>query len=204
MNKRGVLVVCLALLGWSAVASAQVTGGVKGGLNFANMTFSGGTGTSSSGTREAWMAGGFVAIPIAKHVTIQPEGLISLKGSETTEIGGTATVKFTYFDVPVLVRFDIPTSRRVVPYLYGGPNLGFLLSAKVAAVTPSGTHEEDVKGDMRSTELGIAAGGGLQFGRVLVEARYVQGLTNVLTDAAAASGTTLRNRVIKVIGGVRF
>lgn len=211
MKKWIVCFTCGALLAGAGVASAQVTGGVKGGVNFANMSFSGGGGGGGSpGNRTAWMAGGFVEIPIAKHLVIQPEALFTMKGTEYSGdfagTGGTgvATTKLNYFDMPVLLRVDVPTTGTVAPFVYAGPNFGFLLSAKATATAAGTQQEEDIKSDLKSTDVGIAFGGGLRFGKVMAEVRYIYGLTNVIGATASAGGATAKNRVIKVIAGVRF
>jgi hypothetical protein len=162
--------------------------------------------TVSPSTRTAWLVGAFVEIPIAKNIAFQPELMYTEKGADYSAllavagVTGSATMKLSYLDIPLLVRFDIPTTGSVVPYVYAGPNIGFLLRAKVTA---TGQPHDDVKSDMNTTEFGIAFGGGVRFGRVLAEVWYTQGLTNVLTDAAAG-GSKATNRVFSILGGVRF
>ncbi len=210
MRKR---IVCLAVgivLACAAVCSAQVTGGVKGGINFANMSLSGGGVTVSPGNRTAWTVGGFVEFPVARHVALQPEVLYARKGAATsldfTSIGGTsgsATIKMDYIDVPILFRVDVPVQGAVVPYVYGGPNVGFLLSAKtLATASGAGQQEEDIKSEMKSTDFGIAFGGGVRFGRAFLEARYVMGLQNVVN--APDANESAKNHVFKILCGVRF
>ncbi len=204
MKKRIVCATCLSVLVLAGTASAQVTGGLKGGLNLANMSFSHSDLSVSPGNRTAWMAGAFVEFPLAKNLALQPEAIVSTKGA-TLSPGGSASVSInlTYVDVPVLLRLDVPTNGRTVPFVYAGPNVGFLLRAKAVATFGGSKSEEDMKKDMKSTEFGVALGGGVRFGSFLVEARYLQGLTNVarLDSGETGKATT---RVFKVIAGVRF
>lgn len=206
-------IVCLAIgivFACAAVCSAQVTGGVKGGINFANMSLNGGGLTVSPGNRTAWTVGAFVDVPVAKQLAFQPEVLYARKGAATsldlTDIGGTsatATIKLDYIDVPLLFRVDVPTRGTVVPYAYAGPNVGFLLSAKAVATASGGApQEQDIKSDTRSTDFGIAFGGGVRFGRMLLDARYVMGLQNIVDSPTA--NESAKNHVFKILFGVRF
>jgi len=208
MNTGIVCLACVAVLAGSAVASAQVTGGVKVGLNAANMSVSQAGISNSPGNREALVAGGFLEIPVVRRVAIQPEALFTMKGSESSfnvpGVSGSSVVKLTSLDVPVLLRVDVLTHGTVIPYAYAGPNIGFLLSAKSHATVSGTVHDEDIKGDLKNTEFGIAVGGGVRFGRLLAEVRYTHGLTNVLTDTASGGGVKITNHAIAVIGGARF
>jgi len=208
MNSRVVCLACVAMLACGATASAQVVVGAKGGLNIAGMSLGGDASNLNLSHREVWMAGGFVEIPVARRVAIQPEALYTMKGAEYSAPSpggaiGVATLELSYLDVPVLLRVDVPTAGTVVPYIYAGPNVGFRLSAKAASTIGSAHQEEDIKSTTTSTEVGIAFGGGVRFGRVVAELRYTQGLTNVVADAASSSATA-KNHGFQVIAGVRF
>lgn len=209
MKRWIVCVTCLVVLACAAVASAQITGGVKGGINFANVSLTGGGASINMGNRTAWNIGAFFEIPVARNLFLQPEALFTSKGGSLTSgdflgTGGAATaaLKLNYFDVPVLLRFDVPTTSTIVPFVYGGPNLGFLLSAKATA---TGQPDEDIKPDLKSTDIGLAFGGGARFGKVTAELRYIYGLTNVLSAADAVdAGVSAKNSVVKIMVGYRF
>ncbi len=210
MNRSIVALVTAVLLGVSVVASAQVTGGVKAGVNIANMTFEQAGNTLTPSSRTVFTGGAFAEFGVLPHVSIQPEALFTMKGAEYSLSGlpsmpvGTAKMKCTYLDVPVLVKVDVPTTGAFVPYLYAGPNFGFLLSAKVSSDMSGSLLEEDVKKDMKSTDVGIAFGGGVRFGKLLAEVRYVRGLTNVLKAGDLVAPPTFRNHGIQLMAGIRF
>jgi hypothetical protein len=54
---------------------------------------------------------------------------------------------------------------------------------------------------------GVAAaqsiGGGIEIGPLLVEARWSEGLTNILVEATSPAGTELKARTLLVLGGIR-
>lgn len=215
MDKRIVSFVGVAVLAVSAVASGQVTGGLKVGLNDAGMsqTPEPTDGSVTLSNRQVLLAGGFFEVPLARHIAIQPEVLFVMKGRRVSinQAGLTAdsTAKFTSLDVPVLVRVDVPTRGAITPYLYAGPNIGFVLTAKAvttlsgSVTTPGTSQETDVKDTLKSTEVGVAVGGGVRLGRLLAELRYTRGLTNILADPGS-SGVKVTNHALAVIGGVRF
>ncbi len=205
MNKRIAAFACTAVLAGASAVSAQVGGGVKVGVNVANVSIREGGTTASQGNREALLAGVFLHIPIVRHVAVQPEVLFDMKGA-TAPAGfpSQGVVRFTSLDFPVLLRVDVPSGGAIVPYGYAGPAVEFLLRAKAESTLSGTVREENVKGDMKSAEFSIVAGGGVRFGRFLAEARYTRGLTNVLTDLASRGSAKLTNHAIALIGGMRF
>ena len=57
---------------------------------------------------------------------------------------------------------------------------------------------------MESFEAAVVLGGGIEIGPLLVEARWSEGLTNILADGTSPSGTDLKTRTLLVLGGLRF
>ncbi len=204
--KKTAVVTCFAVLAVASAASGQVTGGIKAGLNVANQTVSQLGVTTSAGNREAAIAGGFLDIPLARHVALQPEALVDMKGAESSfSISGvsrSSVLRLTSLDIPVLLRIDVVTSGRVIPYAYAGPTIAFLLSATTHSVVNGTVHDEDVS-DLKTTELGATVGGGVRFRSVIAELRFTRGLTNAFAGQLSSS-VTITNRTIAVIGGVRF
>jgi hypothetical protein len=204
MKKQVACAACVSIVTLAGMASAQVRGGVKGGLNLATMSFSGSNVSLTPDSRAAWMAGVFVEVPVARHVAFQPEAVVSTKGASISPGGSSAlSIDLTYLDVPLLLRVEVPTRGKVVPYVYAGPNVGILLRARTVATIAGTKVDEDMKDELKDTEFGVALGAGVRFGMMLIEARYVQGLTNVVKLDEGESGKAT-NRVLKIIAGVRF
>jgi len=138
----------------SSVARAQdLSYGVKAGLNFANLTDAG-EGESFK-TKTGIALGGFAVYEIDDNLSIQPELLY------TTEI-------------LVLAKYSISPCGDVCPFVFGGPALGILMSAKSDSV--------DIKSNCKSTELSLVLGGGVDYENYSVELRYNLGLTKVFNE----------------------
>ena len=104
---------------------------------------------------------------------IQPELMYIMKGTKA-DIGD-AKLKFDYIEMPILLKFAIPTEGNIKPNLFAGPAIGFLLSAKA--------DDEDVKDYLKSINMCVAFGGGvgIQMESMMVtfDARYTLGVTNI-------------------------
>ena len=82
------------------------------------------------------------------------------------------------------------------------------LDAMAAVPALTGEHDEvhhariRAGAPIRDRRPGLTAGGGVDIGRAVVDARYTTGLTNV--DAVASDAITIKNRTFSVMGGIRF
>ncbi len=148
-------------------------------------------------------AGGFVRFNISKTFAIQPEVLYTEKGAKLEQIFPVGTERWefnlSYLEVPVLVKFMIPTPGGVKPNLYAGPALAIKLSYKFKAEGGGVTVEEDIEG-MKDTDFGIIVGAGVDIGKLMVDVRYVLGLTTTFDDAE----DDVKNGVISLMIGFSF
>jgi len=149
-------------------------------------------------------AGGFIQFNISKVLAIQPEFLYTMKGARMEEevLGETLKVAFnlSYLEVPVLVKFMIPTPGGVKPSLFVGPAIAFKLDAKMKMELAGQTDEEDLSDDMKDTEFGLIIGGGLDFGKLTFDVRYNLGLTTL----SEYEGEEIKNGVISLKVGFSF
>jgi len=104
--------------------------------------------------------------------------------------------------VPILGRFGFGKGLR--GYVFAGPSLNFLISAKAKSGLFGTASETDVSEDVESLEAALVLGGGIEIGPLLVEARWSEGLTNILVDGVSPAGTALKTRTLLVLGGIRF
>ena len=171
MKKTLSLFVFASLLAIGANAQG-ISGGLKLGLNLANQTISSDYATTSPNFRPTIHAGGYVTVMLSEHFGVQPEILYSGQGAKN----GNAVNKFNYLTVPVLLRYNFTDLFSI----HAGPQVGILMSAKADA----GNGEQDVKDQLKSTDIGIAAGlgvdlpMGLNFGF-----RFVKGMTNIVENS---------------------
>ena len=148
-------------------------------------------------------AGGFVRFNISKTFAIQPEVLYTEKGAIFEQIFPVGTERWefnlSYLEVPVLVKFMIPTPGGVKPNLYAGPALAIKLSYKFKAEGGGVTVEDDIEG-MKDTDFGIIVGAGVDIGKLMVDVRYVLGLTTTFDDVE----DDVKNGVISLMIGYSF
>jgi len=210
MSVRAIVVtVCLVTLLAGVAAAQSIGGGVKGGLSLADVpNISDGVPAASAilELRIGYAVGGFVAIGLGNGFSIQPEALYTQKGTSITVSEGTASsemkLKADYVDVPILGRFTFGKGLR--RYVFAGPPLNFLISAKAKSGFLGTASEIDVSETVESFEAALVLGGGIEIGPLLVEARWSEGLTNIAVDGMTAAGTALKTRTLLVLGGIRF
>jgi hypothetical protein len=214
MRVCSVIMVCCAVFGVTTTVRAQgsengkppVAIGVKGGLSVANVSIEAEGITVSMSSRTGYIVGGFVEMPIGPNLAVQPEFLLTTKGTSYSYSGYVDDLKLTYLDVPVLVKYKVARKgTNIVPYVFGGPTIGLLLSATETTTYKSTTTDSDVKSAMNSLEVGLTFGGGVQVGKVMVEGRYTVGLTNIVsTEELNGIDGSAKNRALAIMAGVRF
>ncbi|MDF2190477.1 porin family protein [Paraflavitalea sp. CAU 1676] len=169
----------LLMLGLSVAASAQISIGAKGGLNFA--TF-GGKDVEGYKTRVSIHVGGYAQVPLKGAWSLQPEMYLSMQGANWEGKGDDKTIS-SYLQIPVLVKYTTRSG------FFGetGPQIGFLLKAtdKVDGV------KEDIQDIVKKTDFSWGFGAGYRFNEKLsAYARYNLSLSNFWQDE--------KNRVMQV------
>ena len=193
----------------SASVSAQgVTGGLKAGMNIANI--------HGDNVEDVWdskigiCAGGFITCSLSNLFAIQPELLFTMKGSKAEEevLGETmkVTMKLNYLEIPVLAKLSIPTPGTVKPSLFVGPSLAIKLSGRAKVEYAGESEEADIE-DLKSTDFGLVFGGGVDFalgqGKLTVDARYTLGLTTT-REPEDGEEVDVKNGVISIMVGYFF
>jgi len=198
----------------------EVSYGVKGGLNLSNLTGD----VDDSKPLFGAHVGAFVEIKITDKFSVQPELLFSMQGAkqeytyfesfegfELTETEKT-TIKLGYLNLPIMAKFYATEKFS----LEAGPQLGFLMSAKVdyeftyretfggitEVETESGS--EDIKDDVKSIDFGFGFGAAYKFTENLfIGARYTLGLSSIAKDFEGESAD-IKNNVLQVSLGYKF
>ena len=191
--------VCGALILCASPSFAQGFGfGVKGGVNIATQDVSDDAGGPSLDPRFGAVGGAFVTLPLLPWVGLQAEGLYAMKGARVAFQGVDASLNLDYAEVPVLVR--VRFAHRY--YAAGGPSMAFALRARSRTSFGGVTEEIDVMDQVKRFDFGVAMGGGVEFGRLVVDGRYTLGFTDIDKDKTDAS--TTKNRAISITAGFRF
>ena len=189
----------------NAAAQTGASFGVKAGVNFANLDFSGDDSVDLSFDRRVGLVGGaFVLFPMSETFGLQIEGLVSQKGAKFEEDDFEDSVEIDSFDVPVLARFTIPSTTDTSFHLFAGPSFGFTLNAKSRTSFDGEDDEEiDISDETETLDFGLVIGAGVEFGRIVLDGRYTHGFTNLNKDEAN-DGLEIKSRVFSIMAGFRF
>ncbi|MFZ9386244.1 MAG: porin family protein [Chitinophagaceae bacterium] len=180
-------------------ALAQVSFGLKGGVNFATLGGKDADEVSGKKSNTGFYFGGTVNVPLGENFAFQPELLYSAKqGFEYRETILNTTYEFNlnlgYLNLPLMLQYRNSGFIAEV-----GPQIGFLLTAKAKESDGSTSSEEDVKENFKGTDVGINLGLGYQFSNGFgLQGRYTFGMSNIADEP----DTEIKNRVFSV--GVFF
>lgn len=205
--KRALQVVALAFGARAATAQSSMLPPTRvlitAGANFAKIAGD----NSDSDNRIGFVGGVGLVKPIAPNWAIQPELTYSMKGGEGSDATDKTTVKLSYLEIPVLLRYDFTTSGGARPFFQAGPALAFKLgcSVEVESGGVSGSADCDAApgGDnVKSFDLGAMLGAGVGFKRmnhvISVGLRYNFGLIEI------ADNSHTKNRVLSIVGAFEW
>lgn len=188
-------------------SATEIRGGIKAGLNIANVHGADVTSEflfdTSTDSRLGLVGGVFVCFNLSTNFAIQAEALYSVKGAKVSipddwEI----TATLGYLEIPILAKYIIPYRGSVKPCLFVGPALAFNVTHKFKSRDNGTPNEGNLEG-IKSTDLGLALGGGVDIGRNLrADVRYTLGLAKI----AAIGGVTfdIKNGAFSAMVGYCF
>jgi len=180
MNKSILLTVLLFTITHS-VKAQFLQFGVKGGLNYANLT---GT-TVQTDAITSYHIGIISEIKLLEKFALQPELLYTTQGASYHTIPGDVKNELGYIAIPVLAKIYLSKSFS----LEIGPQASFLLSEK---------NNFDVN-NANTFDFAIDAGLGFKITKnIFIQGRYVLGLTEVSSNAET------KNSVIQLSAGILF
>lgn len=158
---------------------AQVTPGIKGGLNLTDVS------NFNGDNRVSGHVGLLLHHTINSRWCIQPEILYSGQGQKYNTNTGERTLALSYIQVPVMVQY-YPVRQL---YFEFGPQVGFLTSAKTKS--DDGDNKVEVDDSYRKADVALNLGVGVAATQQLgFYARYNAGLT----DISKNNNVTNRNR----------
>ncbi|MGA9364969.1 MAG: porin family protein [Bacteroidota bacterium] len=191
--------------------------GVCGGYNSSNATFDPDPfavpGTLKSSGSGFWV-GGAAKLPISDliAITTEPRYIQYALKVQTTSFGQTTTfnTKLGYLEIPLFLEAGVGTDH-VRFFAFTGPELGFRLSAKEDVDFPGQiTLSTDIKDQFKSTSVGVAFGGGIEYQigpgvAFVVDARYSHDLSNVSNvSTGPTSNIAVKYYGVQVGGGLMF
>lgn len=203
MITRTVAVACAIALLCTATASAQGRAlGVKGGVNLATQRNTGEGDGADLQSRIGLVAGAFATLPLFSRLELQPEVLFTSKGASVDLEGVEASLVVDYLEVPALARLSRRGGGKMHYYVAGGPSVGFLLRARTRTKFATATEEVDISDDVNRFDFGVAMGGGVEIGALVIDGRYTLGLQDIDKDKSDAVKTT--NRAVSLTVGFKF
>jgi hypothetical protein len=181
------MISALAVLGLSQTATAQMNAraGVKGGINASNLYVD---DVDDENARIGFHAGFYGQFSASEAVALQAELLFSTRGSETHYSSGglNQEVKYNlnYIDLPLMV---VLKAGDAVEFHLGGYG-SYLAGANISYDGDLANGEDEIDRDnLKSYDLGLLGGVGVNFGAVQFGARYNYGLVKLAdSDAARA------------------
>lgn len=201
--KTSSIILLLPLL--AAATSVQAQVGIKAGVNGAILN--GENIDMDTRYKTSYHVGAFARIPVLGPLSIQPEVLYSLQGSEFRSALANYDTKLHYLNVPILAHVKVGPV-----YVEGGPQFGLLLGARedgtlrISAADGYGPVNRDAASNYKKTDFSLAAGAGFEVGPFILGARYTAGLNDVndVRDLNGANDPRLKNRVIQGFVGLKF
>lgn len=198
--KKTFLLLVIAIVGVTTSSSAQEywNFGVKGGVNFTNMTSD---GFEDNNSRTGFHLGVLAEIPVSDRFSVQPEVLYSAQGTEATRIFSGERIKgeyqLDYIQVPVIAKFYIIDGLA----LEAGPSFNFLVQEEYDFESNSINFEQD--SEFASTfEFGGALGASYKLNNgFFINGRYVLGFTDAF-DSSSFDDDAIKNNGIQL--GVGF
>ncbi len=221
MNVRvkGFLALAVLILAFAAVpARAQdespLRFGVKLGMNISD--FRGDDGIEGWGELLDWKAGFcggvFMSYAVNDRFSVQPELLYSMKGMKVGLWAFSATWSLDYIEIPVLARFSLPFWSKRKPFVCAGPAIGFNVRSNVdVALYNEELGSIDLDEFTNTVDFSLVISAGIDFNiaghEIILEGRYVPGLSNVYTDEFAdVSDVSIEqfNDTISILLGYAF
>lgn len=222
--KEAIVVLMAMLLVVPVVAQEkQISFGVKGGINMANLAFDPELPESmESSTLMGLAFGGVLGFNLSPAASLDMEVMYLQKGASWEETDGDCTgetdIKLAYIALSPMLRFKIH-SESLTPYFMAGGEIGMLMSANAEGTWEcdgeSGETDVDVKDSYKDIDFGVSFGAGVEFpmgnSALFVEARYAMGLSDIGEDADDTEllqedddDATVKNKGIYLFGGLRF
>ncbi|WP_420575349.1 porin family protein [Ekhidna sp.] len=148
--------------------------GFKGGLNIGNEKATQGGNSATATAKLSFMLGVYTEAKLSEQFFLSPELVYSIDGGKTEGFGDTFTDNFSYLSVPLMLKYYATEKFN----LHVGPQLGFLLTAKVKS--SGGT--ADITSSLKKTNFSMAFGGEGNLGSVNLGLRMILGLTDIAND----------------------
>lgn len=191
---------CLILLVLVVPNLKAQTFGIKGGVNFANMTVSMGGSSISAKSLTGFHIGPVVDYALQNKLHFNTGILYSTKGFKSQDFGEggeTMTEKINCLDVPLNLAYKFALNAKSDFFIQAGPYLSYALNGKEKIGSVS--TDLEFKDNVKRFDYGLGFGGGVEFGSMAASLNYQLGVAD-LNDVPAAEldGFKIKNKVLQL------
>jgi hypothetical protein len=200
---KKVLLMMAFVAGMAISANAEVTFGVRAGVNMSKMEFMDETLDNLIG----FHVGAVADIKITDLFYFQPGLMFTTKGGKVEEGGGTLSVTPYYLELPLMLSCRISLTDDLALRINAGPYAAFGVAGKVKADEGDGVDifgDKDGAWDLKRLDFGVGFGGGLEFKQFYLGVTYDLGLANIAAKDAADAGFKVKNQTLGITLGYNF
>ena len=197
---RAAALVAVLMAALPAAAAAQMQAGLRGGVNFANVT--GRDADNAFDSRPGFLGGAFLEAPFADIVSIELGLQYSQKGFKVPGFGSSRTAQLDYFEVPALLTVLFPAGARTSLALYAGPTFSFAVRCRGDIFGFDAIDCRDA--EVRTFDLGGDVGAGLRFPLASGSTFMVDGFYDFGFQSfdAARNPFDMKNQVFSLTAGL--
>ncbi|WP_038028661.1 porin family protein [Thermonema rossianum] len=185
-------------------AQAQISIMPKAGVSLASTAYKSAGESDKTDMKTGFAFGVAAPISVSDQFSVQPELLYIQKGGEEKSNGLTSSATINYLEIPVMARAHFGGF-----YVGAGPYLGIALGGKAKIDDGSASIEADLnigtdeaEDDVKPTDFGMYFGLGYGFevgsGKLVLDARYGLGLSNIQPGGDSDNFSKNRNIAITV------
>lgn len=178
-------------------AQSGIGFGIKAGVNISDQVTSGKGENVNVKSILRYNGGAYFNYFFLDKFAVQPELLISGKGSDWNDPEYNVKDLLTYIDLPVLIRYQALD----ILNIHAGPQIGYLLSANQKDLTTGDVYDIDDYYEKLDLGLVIGAEANLPF-RINLTVRYVIGLIPATSDVEYIEPWL--NNFFQISAGYRF
>ncbi len=199
--KKLILLAVFAVV--SASAFAQLSYGLKGGLNLASLSNKD-LVTENGKMKPSIYVGGFAEYRFSSFIAGSVELVYSRQGiSDSFDDEDFGSVKdrmrLNYLNLPILAKIYLIGDQLSLDL---GPQVGFMLNAKEWMKADGETGTEDQTDLFKTVDVSAAMGLSYNIGNIILQGRYNLGLTDIVKDNDGDK--KFKNGVIQLGVGYRF
>ena len=182
MLKKIIILSALIII-WAGILQAQteepaITGkGLKLGFGISNLKTNYDVIEPLIDFKIGFHGGAFLTYQLSPKISIQPELLFAVKGTNQGGILNLLDWASNYIEFPILVKYNFPTGRAVKPILYAGPSFSYLTSSEFKVIF---VDVFDVTEGMKRFDFGLVFGAGLDYKKITFDMRYTLGFANII------------------------